>query len=289
MRIALFFVAIFFLSQSGHWVRWSQSPPEVLGFWRLLVASVLIAAWNFRDLHFFSTIQKTSRRSLYFALAAGVLFFAHLWAFKYQSHHTSIANGMILFASNPLFTALASMLFFKEKLTTKLLIAYALALAGIFNLVAHQLKFEPQNLDGDLAAIAAAIFYSAYILTSQQARKEMSNNDFSLILFPIAGICFLGLGWVREIPMMPTTIESWIAIFGLAVFSTILGHGLFTYLLKFMNINVMSCGKLLEPVLAAMTAWVLFAEEINVTMIVSFALTASSVLVLFYKPNPKKT
>jgi drug/metabolite transporter (DMT)-like permease len=192
---------------------------------------------------------------------------------------------MILFASNPLFTAFASVVFFREKLTARLVVAYLLALSGIYYLVSHQLKFEPNTLDGDLAALLSGALYSAYLLASQQARRELQNKEFTLIMFSIAGLCFLALGFAREIPLLPTTPQTWGAIMGLAIFSTILGHGLFSYLLQYMNINVMSCGKLLEPALAALAAWLLFGEEITSTMVISFGLTASGVALLFWKKD----
>jgi drug/metabolite transporter (DMT)-like permease len=283
MILVLFFMALFFLSQSSNWVRWSQSPIEVLGFWRLAVACALLLCWNARRLYLGSRWVGVSRRSLFFALSAGILLFAHLWTYKYQAHHTRIANGMILFAANPLFTALASTLFFREKLTPRLILAYLLSLSGIYYLVSHQLRFEPATLDGDLVALLSGALYSAYLLASQQARRELQNFEFSMIHFAMAAVCFLGLGAFREVPMMPTTPQAWGAIVGLAVFSTILGHGLFSYLLQHMNINILSCGKLLEPAMAAVAAWLLFGEEINQTMVVSFALTAIGVVVLLWK------
>jgi drug/metabolite transporter (DMT)-like permease len=280
VRLLLFFISILCLSVSGLWVRWSDGSPELLGFWRLFVASLALAIWSQKSLRIRAQWRAASSRTRFFAVMAGVLLFAHLWTYKYQAHHTRIANGMILFASNPLWTALFSMLFLKDRLNWRLAVAYLMSLAGIYILVSRQLKFEPSTVNGDLVALLSALLYSGYILSSQQARRQIDYRNFSLILFPIAAFCFLGLGLGRGLEMWPSTPRVWIAIFGLAVFSTLLGHGLFVYLLRYMNINVMSCGKLLEPVLAAIAAWMIFDENINSAIVISFALTAGGVLVL---------
>lgn len=291
MNLGLYFLALFFLSQSGHWARWSETPPEVLGFWRLLIATILI--FTYRLILRLLKTQKLSppffaqdKRALLFSVLAGVLFFFHLWAFKYQAQHTRIANGMILFAANPLFTALATMTFFRERLSTRLILAYFLAICGIYILVSHQLDFEPATLAGDIAAILAALLYSGYILISKLGRKDLEQTNFMLILFGTASLCFLLLALTKGTPIWPTESRTWVAATGLALFSTLLGHGLFAYLLNYMNVNIMSCGKLIEPVLAAVTAWFFFSENINSSMLLSFLLTAASVLVLFSNRLP---
>lgn len=284
MHVVLFLISITCLSVSGLWVRWAQASPELLGFWRLLLASVGLALWSQKSSPVREQWAKASGRTRMFAIGAGLLLFGHLWTYKFQAHHTRIANGMILFASNPLWTALLSITFFKDKLTWRLALAYILALSGIYILVSQQLRFEPETFVGDMVAVLSALFYSSYIVAGQQARRQLDYRGFTLILFPVAALSFLTLGLTRGLPMIPDSPRVWIAVAGLAVFSTLLGHGLFVYLLRYMNINMMSCGKLLEPITAALAAWALFDENITPVAVIAFTLTAIGVLLLFVKP-----
>lgn len=287
MHLVLYLFALFCLSQSAHWVKWSHSPVELLGFWRLLLASLAFLPF-LKPSDWQKTLREAPTRSWVWAAVAGFLLFLHLWTFQYAAQHTRIANQMILFASNPLWTAGITIVFLSEKLTPRLIASYVLSLSGIAVLVSHQLQFEEGTLFGDLTAIASAVLYSAYIVSSQRARQHLPNSVFSLILFPVASLCFaLWLGG-RGQNFWPENNPTWIAIFGLTIMSTLLGHSLFAYLLKHLNINWMSCGKLLEPVLAAVTAWWIFDETVRSTTWIAFALTACGVLVLFLKRTTKK-
>lgn len=279
MHLFLYLLAIFCLSQSAVWVKWAHADIEVFGFWRLLFAFILI--FTFSKLKKSPSI-KLPTRAITFAVCSGILFFAHLWTYKYAAMNTRIANSMILFSTNPLFTALVTILFFKGKVSWKIILSYILALFGIWQLVSHQLRFEPETLQGDLSAMSSAVLYSAYILIGQKARLQISNTYFTLILFGTASLCFLACGLLRGVSMWPESQNTWIAIAGLCIFSTLLGHGLFVYLIKYLDINWMSSGKLIEPVLASATAYLFFGEQLNSSTITAFIITSCSLILLIW-------
>ncbi len=117
VHLLIYFISIFCLSQSALWVKWTHAPIETLGFWRLGLAFVILFLY-FRPKDFLRK-QPFHMRSLVFAILAGVFFFAHLWTYKYAALNTRIANSMIIFSTNPIYTALASVLFFREKISGK--------------------------------------------------------------------------------------------------------------------------------------------------------------------------
>jgi drug/metabolite transporter (DMT)-like permease len=53
-------------------------------------------------------------------------------------------------------------------------------------------------------------------------------------------------------------------------------------LLKHMNINFMSSGKLAEPALAAVTAYFVFNEELSSNTIIAFAFALAAIFVLIF-------
>ena len=76
--------------------------------------------------------------------------------------------------------------------------------------------------------------------------------------------------------------HTWIAIGGQVIFSTLLGHSLIAYLMRFLNVTLMSTGKLAEPVMATLVASVVFQEKLSNYVGVAFALTALSLFLLFW-------
>jgi drug/metabolite transporter (DMT)-like permease len=257
-HLVLFFLSLLCLSQAATLVRLANTQPEVIGFWRLLGAGLILMPFAYHH-HAYKPLKTSSTKEWFWILLSGVFFFAHLWTYFYAAHNTRIAHCMIIFSTNPLFTAIGARLFFNEKLNWKLGVSYALAIAGLLQLFSGDswdLSLKPESLYGDLASLFSAILYSGYLLTGRRVRSKFSN------FFNHPAI-------------------TWWAILGTIVFPTLLGHAIFTYLLKEMNINLMSCGKLIEPVLSSIAAWLLFNEELKNHTFIAFAFTASSILIMF--------
>jgi drug/metabolite transporter (DMT)-like permease len=139
------------------------------------------------------------------------------------------------------------------------------------------MAFTEEQWYGNVAAVLASVLFAVYIVASQQARQFYSTLDFSLYLYPIASACFLGYIWLYHLPLWPETPKAWFAIAGLTVFSTMLGHSLFAYLLKHLNINFMSFGKLIEPVLSSIVAMFIFGEGLGLHHLIAFICVAAGV------------
>ena len=277
LHTTLYFFALLSLSTSPNLARLSLMPVDVLGFWRLMIASILICTWVF-----VLKKQKLPRfeKKLFWALASGFFFFAHLWTYKYAAKNTSIANTMIFFATNPIWTTIISILLFKEVFTRRLAIAYFLAIIGIITLVSKQFQIQSAGLHGDISAIASSILFSAYVLTGKKARLHYSNSIYASFQYVTCAVCFLITVLISGHSFSGYNSTSWIAVVGLVLLPTLLGHLSF-YLMNWMNLSLMSCGKLIEPVLASIIAYYMFAETLSSQAIIAFIFTAISLAILF--------
>lgn len=225
-------------------------------------------------------IKDFKNRSTFFAFLSGVFFYAHLWTFQFAAQKTAIANVMILFSSNPLITALVTVLFLKESFAKKLIPAYIFGTAAILILVSQNIQLKSENSTGDLSAIISAVLFSGYIVCGHLARKQMSNSNFTYFIYALAGLLFYATSLARNTALIGYSQTTWLAILGLIVFPTLLGHAMFTYLLRFININWLSTGKLAEPVFASISAYFLFEERWNQNTLIAFSMTVLSLLIL---------
>ena len=256
-----------------------------LGFYRLAGASLLL----FLYLLISKKLKKINfDRNFVWALGSGFFFFLHLWTYKYASKHTLVSNTMILFATNPVWATLGGQVFFKENIKPRVIFAYMLALIGIFMLVAQNLQLTPENHLGNISALISAFFYALYMLTSKKARLHMANNDFSLIQYSTCALMFGVAVLSTNSPMTGFDAISWWSVLGLIILPTFLGHMSFTYLVKHMNLSLMSCGKLIEPIIATIFAYFLFGEHLGSYAIYAFLLTGVSVLILFWPSLTKR-
>ena len=285
----LYFVSLFGLAQSANLVRLAEAPLEVLGFWRLLVSALLFLPFALKN-NFIQNFR-SAPQTLNFSLTSGFFFFTHLWTFFYASQNTTIANCMIIYSTNPLFTALGAWLFFNEKFTKRLAVAYILAFIGIYQLVSHNLDFDRGLVKGDFAALISALLFTGYLLTGKKVRHTFSNSAFSTTIYFTAAMLFLFTGLTKGIDFIHYPTQTWLAIGGSILFPTLLGHALFMYLVRYMNINMMTCGKLIEPPISAVIAFLLFGEVLKDNTLLAFILTSSAVLILFapeiYKHSKK--
>jgi drug/metabolite transporter (DMT)-like permease len=280
MQHLLLLIAIISLSQSANLVRWANAPNEVFGTWRMLGASLVMLIVCFVSR---LPVTKLKKKQWLWTTFAGFLIFSHLWTFFFAAQNTSIANTMVLFASNPIWTALGSILFTGEKLKRPLIISIAISVLAIWVMFSNRFSFQEMRL-GDLSALLSAFLYSCYMLASLAARRTgVQNKLFSFWIYGICGVCFLALGLARDVQFTSYPMHTWVAIAGSILFPTLLGHALFTYLLHHININWLSTGKLAEPVMSAFIAWIAFSEPLQPQTILAFVLISMSLLNL-YRP-----
>jgi drug/metabolite transporter (DMT)-like permease len=275
-----YFLALLCLSISPSLAKLNTMPSEVLGFWRLLIATILLSLFLMYKKNF---VFLRPHRQNFWVYLSGFFFFLHLWTFKSAAKSTLIANMTVLYASNPIWASIGGVLFFKERPQLRTYISYLLALTAILFLVFENLKFDQEHTRGNLLSVLSAFLYAAYMLTGKKARTSTENSTFALHQYGITALCF----FLASLTMHKNIFDSysavsWLSILGLIIFPTFLGHFLLTSLVKKMDIAILTCGKLIEPVLASLWAYFIFHEGLSSSLIISFFMITVSVFVLFW-------
>ncbi len=277
-NVLLFVIAIAALSHAAIFARLSNAPPEVVGFWRMLGASLLLFPLALLR-------PRPALRSAGLSVLAGGFFFAHLWTYIFAVQHTKVANCVVLFAVNPVFTSLGAWALHRARISVRTWLAFAAALGGVYVLMMDRADFSRESVIGDVFAVLSALFFSGYILSGNAARRNVDNLVFAPIVYASAGVLFLVSAEARSIPLTGWPDDSWLGIAGYILVPTLLGHTIYTYLLSRMPMHIMSFGKLLEPVIATAAAWLFFAETPGSGAVFSFAFTAAASALIFW-PSP---
>lgn len=284
MSAALLLLALFSLSTSALWVRLADASIALIGSWRLLGAAVLLGVpvlySGFRNLRW------SGRAEAWASISAAIFFFLHLWTYVYSAQHTAISHLVIIFSAAPFFTAMGGLLFFREIFPRRLYAVCAFAAVGIFILfqdpiIAQTRGLQKAQFRGDLAALVSAFFHAGYALCGKKARESAPNLRFTFWLYALSGFLFAGLALAQEERSAELGPHFYLGIVGLIIFPTFLGHSLYAYLLKSVNINVLSCSKLLEPAFATGLAFLLFDEKVNLLTFVGFLLIGAALVILF--------
>ncbi|MGI8859051.1 MAG: DMT family transporter, partial [Rubrobacteraceae bacterium] len=163
------------IGSSPIFVRLSEVGPETTAFWRLALALPVLWLWAGVGDHRTRVAQRPSGYMDFLALVlAGLFFTGDIALWHWSVVLTSVANSTLLVNLAPIFVALGSWLLFGERFTVTFVAGMMVALAGSILLVGWDLALDAQNLQGDLLALLAAIFYAGYILTVSRLRSRFS-------------------------------------------------------------------------------------------------------------------
>jgi drug/metabolite transporter (DMT)-like permease len=279
VRPLLLVIAVVCLSLPALLIRGASAPIEAIGFWRLFLAGAVLAPWAW------SRRKAMTAPVLRSVAVAGTLFFLHLWTFTWAVSHTSVAHLMLAFSTHPVWTGLGAWLFFKEPLGRRELGAFALAAAGVLVLFGGSISMGGAGLAGDLSALLSAMFFSAWVLAGRRVRRGVDTVSFLFAAYATAAVLFLATGAAKGGAWSGWPASTWAALAALGIAVSLGGHGLFTYLLNAYGVLVLSCAKLVEPVLAALGAYWLFGEPLSPRLGAAFALIAAGVVILLRAPR----
>jgi drug/metabolite transporter (DMT)-like permease len=130
-------------------------------------------------------------------------------------------------------------------------------------LVHTSLEFSPTGLTGDALGVVTAMFYAGYILAVKGLRDR---GETTLLLMAvtsaISAIILLPVALATGEQFFPATTGGWSILLGLALVSHAAGQGLIAYALAHLPAAFSSVGLLLQPVVAALFAWLLLAEPV---------------------------
>ncbi|WP_293102083.1 DMT family transporter [Moorena sp. SIO3I6] len=70
--------------------------------------------------------------------------------------------------------------------------------------------------------------------------------------------------------LFPLTQSAWFSVVALGIVVQVFGHGLLTYSFKHFSSSFVSVCLLLDPLITALFAWIIFAEKLTPLKMVSF-------------------
>jgi drug/metabolite transporter (DMT)-like permease len=256
--LAVFLTGVFGISFAAIFVRLAlPAPPVVAGFHRMWIATAVIGvAFGLRR------GGAAPARSVLLAIAAGACFGTDLALWNTSIVLSSVATSTLLVNTTPILVGLFSVLVLREPLGPRFAAGAALALAGAAVLVGLPSSAR-DSLEGALLALAAAVFYSGYLLLMAAARRALDTLP-ALFAASTSASAVLGLyALVRGDPFAGFPAASWAAILGLALVSQVGGVLGIVWALRFLPAMLASVVLLGQPVVAALLGWALLGEAIG--------------------------
>ncbi|MBL6752366.1 MAG: DMT family transporter, partial [Nevskia sp.] len=255
-------------------VRLADVGPTAAAFWRVALALPLLLALQ-RATRMPPPPAGTSRAGLWLA---GLAFAGDLAVWHQSIRLTSVANATLLANLAPVFLTLTLHFGMGQRHSGRFWLGLALAVAGAAVLLAGSLRIGAQTALGDLCGIVAAAFYAAYQLVVSRSRRWFSAADVMLRSSIVSAALLLALALATAEPLWPRSAHGWAVLGGLAIVTHVCGQGLIAWALAHLPPAFSSVALLVQPVAAAIFAWLLLGEGFGAQQAVGGAVVLAGIV-----------
>ena len=256
----MIFVGILGISMSSILVRYAAAPSVLTAAYRLCWTAVLMTPVVLGNKEIRRELCCLDRKTLVLSSLSGLFLAIHFAVWFESLRHTSVASSTTIVCTEVIWVCLGYCLFLKGKLSVKAAAAIAVALVGSVIIALSDSASGGSHLYGDILSLIAAIAVAVYTLLGRVVRKGTSTAVYTYVVYGSCAAVLLAVCAIRGYAFFGYGIGSVAVGFCLAVFSTILGHSIFSWCLKYFSPSFVSASKLCEPVVAAILAVFLFGE-----------------------------
>ena len=252
-------VGVLGISMSSIFVKYSQAPSAVTAAWRLLWTVLLLTPVVLGKKPVRQELAQTPKKLALLSILSGLFLAIHFVLWFESLQHTSVASSTTIVCTEVIWVCLGFCLFLKGRLSWKALAAIAVTLFGSV-LIAFSDSGSGAQLYGDILALLAAIAVAVYTLIGRVVREKLSTTVYTYMVYTACAAVLVVTCICQGSSLFSYGWSAVIVGLLLAVFSTILGHSIFSWCLKYFSPAFVSASKLCEPVVAAIMAGFLFGE-----------------------------
>ena len=259
--LAALFAGAVAIAASPLFVKVSEAGPVATAFWRVALALPFLWTWSViaqRGDH-----RASFARERRLMIAAGLLFAGDLAVWHWSIVLTTVANATLLANLAPIFVTLAVWLRYRRRPGGLFLTGLAAALGGTAALLGGDFRHSGRELTGDCLGVVTAMFYAGYQLTVTRLRSRASTAGIMAWSGLVTAAALLPVALLSGEQILPVTGMGWLTLLGLALISQAAGQSLIAYAMAHLPATFSSIGLLLQPVMAALFAWVLLGETLG--------------------------
>ena len=253
-------IGVIGISLSSIFVRYANSPSAVTAAWRLLWTVVLMTPVVLGKKAVRQEIARADKKSILLSALSGLFLAIHFVLWFESLAHTTVASSTTIVCTEVIWVALGFCLSLKGKLSVKAIAAIAVTLLGSIAIAWSDSGSGGSHLYGDILALLAAVAVAVYTLLGRVVQKKLSTAVYTYLLYWACLVCLVVTCIAQGENMFAYGIRPVAVGLLLSVFSTILGHSIFSWCLKYFSPAFVSASKLCEPVVAAVLAGFLFGE-----------------------------
>lgn len=204
-------------STGGLFIKWTTLSAYELSFWRSLLAAVTVALFTRREGYGINGIT----------VLTSVLYAALLLLFVIATKLTTAANAIFLQYTAPIYVLLLEPLFYKEKFQRRDLLTVAVCIAGMSLFFIGKLR--PQDVSGNITALASGFCFAFYILLLRHPRSQEVNRASSVIygnLLLVLVTAPVGVASISKLTMWDAGVAGYLGMIQIGVAYTLFTLGM---------------------------------------------------------------
>ncbi|RSL30684.1 DMT family transporter [Salibacterium salarium] len=241
-----------------------------------LVALRFGIAFLLAGLLFYKRLRKVDFKTVKYGMILGFILYLVFTFITFGVNTTSASNAGFIVSLAVIFVPVLSALFLKQKIGPRVFTGIFLALLGIGFLT---LNSQLQINQGDALCMLGALSYATYIIVTGSLTKNVDSLNLGIIQLGFVSLFGLISSFIAAEPtVLPTSTASWIAILSLGIFCSAIGFTIQTISQKYTTPTNTGLIFSLEPVFAAVFAFLMLGEEFTTKAYIGAALVLAGVL-----------
>lgn len=250
---------------AGIFMRLSDVNPLASAFWRMALATPFLWAWAFAVRRQDEAAGRRTDFTMVLVLA-GIYFAGDMGIWHLSLHYTTVANATLLSNFAPIFIALWMWIVYRARFARIFIVGMAVALIGAVMLVGPNAaggESGGNKLLGDALGLGSAVFYAAYQLVIKGARSAYSTARLMAWSTTVTGLALLPFALAAPGAFWPAEATGWLPLLALALVAQIGGQTVIAYAAAHLPASLTSVSLLIQPLTAAVAAWLIFQEAIG--------------------------
>jgi drug/metabolite transporter (DMT)-like permease len=245
------------IGSSGPIIAKAIMPIPTMIFWRNLVGALMMMPFAIARGEWKTKAQLNAIR---WSIVAGTLLATHFICFFWAMKLTSVATGVALTATQPIFAALFIRLaggHIPKKSIGGMIIAFlsVVAITGI------DLNISFRAFQGDLLAVFGGAVGAAYMIIGANVQKVISTSTFTTVCYSTCAILIFPIVLFTNSNLTGYSGAQWLLLAGLIIGAQFLGHTLFNFTLKRVSPAVVSLVVFFEVPVSALLAFAWLGQQ----------------------------
>ena len=279
-------IGILSVSSTAIFIRLALQASEKLGLEfslflaasRLIIASlVLLPAWQK------VVTNKVTIKAYYYAIAAGFSLSLHFVCWITSLSFTSITASTTLVTTNPIWVAILSWFWFKEKPKKLTILGIIIALVGGILIAwggSDSNNSYSSPMLGNTLALMGAFFVSFYLIFGKIAQQQgLKISSYSVIVYTTAAMLLFPLPFIfgDAYTNYPNSVYLYVIL--MAIFSQLIGHTSINWSVRWLSPTLVTLAILFEPIGASFLGFVLFQEIPSILVLIGAVIILIGVII----------